>query len=283
MVVLTTMLFSMCSSDEGLKPSDDTAIAGRGLISGGTGTTASLIGLSTQNELVFLTVTSHGTSETGLIPITGLRAGETIIAIDKTKDLFGLSNQNAIYKINTYNGIARPLGGNFTPGVTGALVGFDVSPSDNVIRVQTSNENLRISSTTGQVVGTDPVWHIPGLALNGIAYLPGASGGKAILYGLDIAGQTLYKQAPGGTGAVTLVGSTGFVWRLEGGFDIASNGVGYTIQYGHGVNGGNGGAGAGGGSDNLAQDDYRMHSVNLKSGVATALGRVRPMMGLTVQ
>jgi hypothetical protein len=283
MVVLTAVLFTMCSSDEGLRPSDDAAIAGRGLISGGTGTSVNLIGLSVQNELVFLAVNSHGATETGVLPIVGLRAGENIIAIDKTKELYGLSSMSAIYKINTTSGQARPLGGNFTPAVTGELVGFDVSPSDNVIRVQTANENLRISSTTGQVIGTDPVWHITGLALNGIAYLPGVAGSKTTLYGIDIAGQKLYKQAPGGTGAVVLVGATTFVWRVEGGFDIASNGVGYTVQYGHGTGGGSGGAGAGGGSDDITQDNYRLHSVNLKSGVASSLGVVRPMIGLTVK
>jgi len=283
MVVLTAILFTQCSTDEGVRPNDDTAITGRGLINGGSSTTVYLTGLSTQNELVFLTVTSHGTTETGLIPITGLRPGEFIIAIDKGKELFGLSNQSTIYKISTVNGQARPLGGNFTPAVEGDLVGFDVSPTDNVIRVMTAGQNLRISSTNGQVIGEDAIWHITGLALNGIAYLPGVSGGKPILYALDIAGRKLYRQAPAGTGAVSLVGGTNWDWRLEGGFDITSTG-GYTIQYGHGLSGGSGGSGVGGnGSDDVTQDDYRVLVVDLKSGVASSRGRVRPMLGLTVR
>lgn len=279
MIVMTAVLFSMCSTDEGIRPNDDTAISSRGGgISGGTGTTVYLTGLSYNNELVFLTVTSHGATETGLLPIVGLRAGESIIAIDKTKELYGLSSMSAIYKINPLNGQARPLGGNFTPAVSG-LIGFDVSPTDNVIRVMTKDQNLRISSTNGQVIGTDPVFHITPLDLNGIAYLPAASGGKATLYALDIAGQKLYKQAPAGTGAVVLIGGTTFQWRLEGGFDIASNGVGYTVQYGHGSTSG----GAGIGQDDVTQDEFRLHSVNLKTGVASSLGIVRPMLGLTVK
>jgi hypothetical protein len=280
MLVLTAMLFTMCSSDEGLRPSDDAAITGRGLISGGTGTTVNLIGLSTKNELVFLTVL-HGATETGLVPIVGLRDGENIVAIDKTKDLFGLSDQSTIYKIDLVSGIARPLGGSFIPALSGDLFGFDVSPSDNVIRVMTSDQNLRISSSTGQVIGQDPLFHISPITINSIAYVPGVYGGKTILYAIDIAGQKVYKQAPAGYGSVALVGSTGFDWRLEGGFDIASNGVGYTVQYGHGVNGS--GSGAGGGSDDTSLDDYRLHSINLKSGAATSLGVVRPMIGLTVR
>lgn len=281
MVVMTAVMFSMCSTDEGIRPNDDTAISSRGggIISGGTGTTVNLIGLTLNNELVFLTVNSHGTTETGLLPITGLRVGETIIAIDKTKELFGLSSMSAIWKINPLTGTARPVGPNFTPAVTGELVGFDVSPTDNVIRVMTNDQNLRISTSNGQVIGQDPVFHISPLGLNGIAYLPAASGQKATLYALDIAGQKLYRQAPAGTGSVVLMGGTNFVWRLEGGFDIASNGVGYTVQYGHGFSSG----GPGIGQDDVTQDNYRMHSVNLKSGAAASLGIVRPMIGLTVK
>ncbi len=281
-VVLTLTLFSMCSTDEGLKPVGDTAISGRGLINGGYATSINLIGLSTQNELVFLTV-AHSATETGLVTIKGLRNGETIVAIDKTKDLFGLSNQSTIYKIDPITGNARPLGGNFSPALSGDLFGFDVSPSDNVIRVMTTDQNLRISSTTGQVIGQDPVFHISPQAINSIAYVPTSAGSKTTLYAIDIAAQKVYKQAPAGTGAVVLVGSTGFDWRMEGGFDIASNGVGYTVQYGHGLGAGNGGAGAGGGFDDVTQDNYRLHSINLKSGAATSLGIVRPMLGLTVK
>jgi hypothetical protein len=278
-LVLTGMLFSMCSTDEGVKPSDDGLITSRGLISGGASTTVYLTGLSDKNELVSLTV-NHSATETGLVPITGLRAGESIIAIDKTKDLFGLSNQSAVYKINPATGVARIIGGGFTPALSGELFAFDVSPSDNVIRVMTTGgQNLRISPTTGLVIGEDAPWHITPLSVNGIAYLPAVSGGKVTVYALDIAAGKLYKQAPAGTGAVTLVGPTGFDWRLEGGFDILSNGVGYTIQYGHGTSSG-GGVDAGG---DVTQDDFRIHSINLKTGKATSLGAVRPMIGLTVK
>jgi len=278
MVIMTALLFTMCSTDEGIRPSDDTAISGRGLISGGPSTTVNLIGLSEANELVFLTV-SHSAVETGVIPITGLRPGEYIIAIDKTKELYGLSSQSTIYKISPINGSARPLGPSFTPALSGDLVGFDVSPSDNVIRVMTKDQNLRISSTNGQVVGQDASWHVTPLTLNSIAYQPGVAGAKAILFGIDIAAQKVYKQAPAGTGAVVLVGGTTFEWRLEGGFDIASNGVGYTVQYGHGLSSG----GPGIGQDDVTQDDYRIHAIDLKTGKATSKGAVRPMIGLTVK
>ncbi|HZV45236.1 MAG TPA: hypothetical protein VFF90_12200, partial [Saprospiraceae bacterium] len=76
-----------------------------------------------------------------------------------------------------------------------------------------------------------------------------------------------------------LIGGTTFEWRLEGGFDIAGNGVGYTVQYGHGLSSG----GAGVGQDDVTQDEFRLYTVDLKSGKATSKGIVRPMLGLTVK
>jgi hypothetical protein len=143
----------------------------------------------------------------------------------------------------------------------------------------TAGQNLRISTSNGQVLGQDGPWHVTPLALNSIAFLPGVAGSKTTLYGLDIAAQKLYKQAPGGTGAVVLIGSTGFEWRIEGGFDILSNGVGYTVQYGHGLSSG----GPQIGNDDVTEDEFRLYTVNLKSGVATSKGVVRPMIGLTVK
>ena len=53
MVALMGIVCTMCTTDEGVSPSDDTAISGRGLISG-TGR-QNLIGLSTVN-VGFMTV-----------------------------------------------------------------------------------------------------------------------------------------------------------------------------------------------------------------------------------
>jgi hypothetical protein len=281
-MVLTGVLFSMCTTDEGVKPSDDAIISSRGLISGGS-STVYLIGLTEKNELVNLTV-AHTATETSVVPITGLRDGETILAIDnntKTKALFGVSDASTVYKIDPVTGLARPLGDPFKPPLNGKYVALDVSPQDANLRVTTDGGlNLRVSPITGQTIAEDPfIGVVPG-GINSIAYLPSLSGGKALLYTLDISTNALYRQLNANGGTMQLIGYTGFTWRLEGGFDIALSGIGYTVQYGHGnVSGGP----VIGSSDDVTEDDFRIHSINLKTGKATSLGPVRPMIGLCVK
>jgi hypothetical protein len=167
LVLFTLVVLSMCTSDEGLKPSDNAQISSRGL------TSVNLIGLSLNNELVFLTA-YHTVTETGLVPIGGLRTGESMRAIDmnkKTGILYGLSTESVIYKIDINTGSLHPVGPAFKPAASGDLIGFDVDPNLSLIRVMTSSlQNLKISMTTGQVIGQDLSFHIPGVAINGIAY-----------------------------------------------------------------------------------------------------------------
>jgi len=300
LVLFTLVVLSMCTSDEGLKPSDNAQISSRGL------TSVNLIGLSLNNELVFMTA-FHTVTETGVIPIAGLRSGETFRAIDmnpKTKILYGLSSLSVIYKISTFDGSLRPLGPAFTPAASGDLIGFDVDPNLNLIRVMTSSfQNLKISLTTGQVIGSDSYFHVPSAAINGIAYGPvatlggggtgtgggglgggtgtgtgGSSANKAPLYAINLGDQSLYKQVPSGTGIPTLVGGTGWEWKAEGGFDIGGNNGGYTVQYGKGIHPLGNFDG-----DDVTKDEYRLHYIDLTNGVTSSLGTVRPMMGLTVR
>lgn len=299
MVLFTLGVLSMCTPDEGLKPSDNTQISSRGF------STVYLIGLSLNSELVFMTAT-HTVIETNLIPLAGLRSGETIRAIDmnpKTKVLYGLSSESVIYQISVLNGALRPVGPAFTPAATGDLIGFDVDPNLSLIRVMTSTkQNLKISLSTGQVIGFDSYMHIPSATINGIAYGPlpklgggggglggggfggggtgtgGTSSNKAPLYAINLGDQSLYKQVPSGSGTPVLVGSTGWEWTAEGGFDIAPNNAGYTIQFGVGIHPlGNMD------SDDFTKEEYRLYHVDLFTAVTSSLGTVRPMIGLTVR
>ena len=281
-VVLTGMLFSMCSTDEGVSPNDDGIISSRGLLTGGSSTNVALIGLSAANELVSLQAGPPAT-ETAVVPITGLREGETILGIDvrtKTGELYGLSSQSIIYKLDATTGVATPVGAPFTPLLEGTIFGFDINPADDVIRVMSNkNQNLRISATTGQVVAIDPFVNFGGYVLNSIAYLPILSAGRAILYDLDVTTGALYKQTNANGGPLTYLGLTGFNWSGEGGFDISANAIGYTVQYGSIRQSGSGTWGA----DDTTQDAYRLYTVNLKNGKATSFGKVRPMIGVVVK
>jgi len=309
LVLFTLVVLSMCTTDEGFKPSDNAQISGRGLTPGGGGSTSvNLIGLSLNNELVFMTA-FHSVTETGVVPIGGLRTGESMRAIDmnkKTGILYGLSTESVIYKIDINTGSLHPVGPAFKPAASGDLIGFDVDPNLSLIRVMTSSlQNLKISMTTGQVIGQDLSFHIPGVAINGIAYGPistlggggtggggtgggtggtggggtgGSSGNKAPLYAINLGNQSLYKQTPSGTGTPVLVGSTGWEWTAEGGFDIGPNNVGYTVQYGIGLHP------LGTFDENdLTTEEYRLYSINLSNAITSSYGTVRPLMGLTVK
>lgn len=273
------MLLPGCSTDESLKPTDQTQLETRGLISGGTANTA-LIGLSANNELVSL-LSGPPASEQSVIPIIGLRSEEVMLAIDtrtKTKQLYGVSDRSIIYVIDKFSGVATPLfGGSFTPVISGNVVAFDVNPADDLIRLMTdTGQSLRISPVTGLVVGVDNSVNILQTVINSVAYLPSTSiggGTKSVLYDIDIASGNLYKQLSA-TSPLQLVGNTGFAWQGEGGFEITAAGGGFAVQYGHARTSG------GLGSDDLSQDACRLYSINLKTGKATSLGKVRPMIGI---
>jgi trimeric autotransporter adhesin len=92
--------------------------------------------------------------------ITGLSAGETIVAIDfrpATGQLFGVSDGSRLYIINPATGTATQVGTTpFTPALSGTVVGFDFNPTVDRIRVVTSTgQNLRLNPLTGAVAGTD--------------------------------------------------------------------------------------------------------------------------------
>jgi hypothetical protein len=284
--VLTGLLFTTgCSTDDGVKPLDDSQIEARGLISGIPPNTP-LIGLSPTNELVNL-LSGPPAVDMGTVAITGLRSDETMLAIDtrpKTKQLFGVSDYNIIYRIDPVTGVATPVSPNgFTPVIDGKMVGFDFNPADDLIRLITdSGQNLRISPITGAVVGVDVNINSFTAAINASAYTPVLSG-KATLYDIDIAGGYLYKQFSPNTGILQLVGSTGYEFTGEGGFDITSSNIAFAVQYGHSRVPQPGYGGSLGGNDDTTQDAYRLYTVNLKTGLFSSYGKVRPMIGLAVK
>lgn len=272
------MMIPGCTSDENLKPTDESQLETRGLISGGSANTA-LIGLSANNELVSL-LSGPPVSEQSVIPIVGLRSEEVMLAIDtrpKTKQLYGVSDQSIIYIIDKFSGVATPLfNGPFSPVISGNVVAFDFNPADDLIRLITdTGQSLRISPLTGAVVGVDNFVNILQTVINSVAYLPSSSTGgtKSVLYDIDIASGNLYKQLTA-TSPLQLVGNTGFAWQGEGGFEITPAGTAFAVQYGHARSTG------GFGTDDLTQDAYRLYSINLKTGKATSLGKIRPMVGI---
>mgnify|MGYP003436314097 FL=1 len=96
------LLTTGCTNEDTVSPNDNGAIEERSLI--GTIPSVPLIGLSPNNELVHL-LSGPPVVEKGVVPISGLRPDELIIAIDtrtETKELYAVSNQSIIYKASKF-------------------------------------------------------------------------------------------------------------------------------------------------------------------------------------
>jgi len=287
-LLIAFLLTTGCANEENVLPLDDATIDERG------GSTASgippnsiLFGLTANNELVKF---SSGPPAIELItmPLKGMPLGETMLAIDfrpRTRQLYGVSSNNIIYLIDKNTGLATPVSRSpFTPEIDGQMVGFDFNPMDDRIRLVTDNDqNLRISPTTGEVVGID-INITPSLvSINSIAYaastsIGGSISGATSLYDIDVSTGSLFTQNHN-AGTLRLVGSLGVNVLSEGGFD-AQKGNAWAVFNGNSTSGGTGpGTGS---ADDLSIEAYRLWSIDLRTGQARSFGQVREMIGLAI-
>jgi len=281
---LAILLATGCTNDENLAPQDNASIEERSLISGPV--SVPLIGLTPQNELVHL-LSGPPVVEKGVVPISGLlRPEEWIAAIDYkalSRELYGVSNQSIIYKINPTSGVATPVTGfTFDPPISGNMVAFDIDPVEDVIRLITSSgQNLRISPITGGVLSVDSTLNPGTPAIQSIAYSYATKFSKAALYDIDSTEQALFVQNPAVGGRLEKVGPLGFTFEGEGGFEITNKNMAFAVQYGRNLfGGGNAGSTQ---HDVVTEDAYRLLSINLNYGGAISLGRVRPLIGLAAR
>jgi hypothetical protein len=130
--------------------------------------------LTDANEIVQYN-TGRPLYEMGSVNISGLPAGEKIIAIDfrpATGQLYGLGKNSRIYAINPMNGRANAIGSSsFSPAISGEVAGFDFNPTVDRIRLVTNTgQNLRLHPETGMVVATDGMLN-PGVPfVSAVAY-----------------------------------------------------------------------------------------------------------------
>lgn len=290
LILLSGLLFFGCQQEEIINP-DNTSIDERNTFTPAY-PNMTFFGLGTANELYMYRSGPPATLLSNTV-IRGLREGELMMAIDfrpATKTLYGVSNMNYIYTISTSTSFGSvPMGTAtrvsdtpFSPGIEGSMVGFDFDPRADRIRIVTDKgQNLRIDPNTGQVVGIDLAVSGQTVAINGIAYSSNYYTGSftsSLLYDIDVLEGKLYRQNPMG-GSLTLVGSTGLTISGEGGFDISSKGV----AMGTFLASGNNPSFGTNSNDETVTEAYRLYGINLKNGVATSLGKVRPMIGIALQ
>lgn len=226
-------------------------------------------GLSNSNSLIKYNANASGSAMAN-ITITGLTAGEKIIAIDfrpATGQLYGLGNSSRLYIINHETGAATAVGAApFTPAIAGSLVGFDFNPTADRIRLVTSaGQNLRLNPETGTVAATDLNLNPGSPAISAAAYTNNTAGAATtVLYVIDNTAGKLYKQDPPNNGTLTEIGSLGFTAGNDGGFDISPDNTVALAAFSVGAN-------------------SVLYQVDLATGKASSLGNlVIPVIGIAI-
>jgi hypothetical protein len=216
---LLTATFTSCSSD------NDSVIVSKPDIE--------FYGLTTANSLVKYNA-NHSETAMSTTTVTGLQAGESLLAIDfrpATGQLYGLGSTSRLYTINTNTGAATAVGiAPFAPALTGTLSGFDFNPTVDRIRVVTSSGvNLRLNPDTGLIAATDTNLNPGTPNISSAAYTNNtALATTTSLYVIDNTTGMLYQQNPPNAGTLTAIGSLDIPGAItgDGGFDIdATNGT----------------------------------------------------------
>lgn len=234
------------------------------------------------------------------LKVKGLARGESLVGIDfrpVNNQLFGLSSESRLYRIDTSTGQTTAVGtAAFAPALAGTSFGFDFNPSVDRIRVVSDLDvNFRLNPDDGTVVDFDtvtadtqtdlPLTYVTGDANFGAnpnivagAYTNSVPGGTpTTLYAIDADTNALVAigSVDGVTdspnnGNVTTIGGLGVDVTSVAGFDIESDGVN-DVAYAS-LATGNGRSG--------------FYTINLSTGVATLVGEIRgsktPVTGLTV-
>jgi hypothetical protein len=240
-----------------------------------------IYGLTNLQQLV--TFDSNTRTVTSTVSLPGFSiVGEILLSIDvrpATGELYGLSNQNNIYKINPLTGASTQVGGTISPAPTGNLRAIDFNPTVDRIRVLGSGgtvTNLRLNPDTGALAAEDAdhafamgdvnQGDVPAV-VNGAYTNSFAGATTTTLYTLEAGNDVLATQVPPNNGTLNTVGPVGFNLATSGGFtgfDI-SGVTGRAYLVGNNLAGG------------LAANT--LYQMNLVTGAASVLGAVSGVNG----
>jgi len=239
-----------------------------------------IYGVTTTGELV-----SFSSSKPGKLiktpKISGMLSSEKLVGIDfrpSNKMLYGVTNQNRIYTINTATGAATSVGTLTTP-LGGSDYGIDFNPVPDRLRITNDAEqNLRANPADATNVTDKSLIFNAADANNGknpnvvaSAYTNNFAGAKAtMLYNIDSTLDVLLTQNPPNDGVLNAVGKLGVNITVNAGFDIVSrndNNMAFAALQVEG------------------EKTSKLYSINLANGAATLIGKIgakNPLVGLTV-
>lgn len=191
-------------------------------------------GVTNQNVLVTFASDAPGAVRSAT-PITGLQAGEQVLALDVrplTGQLYALGSTSRLYVVSPLSGAARAVGDPFSPALAGTSFGFDFNPAADRIRlVSDGRQNLRLNPEDGSVAASDPALEYaagdPGAGTNPSVGAAAHSGDGKVLYGLDSARDVLVAIDPPNDGKLKTVGPLGANLTEPASFDIAASGAAY--------------------------------------------------------
>lgn len=240
----------------------------------------SFYGITAAGELVSFKGSKPG-KLTGTMKISGIQSGEKILGIDfrpATKMLYGVTNQNRLYTINTATGAATAVGTlSAVPG--GSIYGVDFNPVPDRLRVVSdADQNLRINPADAVAVTDKPLTFNAADANNGknpnvaaSAYTNNFAGTKTTtLYNIDSTLDVLLTQNPPNDGVLNTVGKLGVNITANAGFDIVSNDGGNMAFAALQIEG---------------EKNSKLYSINLTDGTAKLIGKIgakSPLVGLAV-
>ncbi len=143
----------------GLKTLAAAALAAAVLVGGQSAKAELVYGITFDNNLFSFDSATPNNILTGVY-VGGLNANEFIQGIDfrpATGELYGLSSQNRLLKLDTATGAATPLPAFGPPSLNGTAYGMDFNPTVDRVRVHSNaNQNFRLHPVTGAVAANDP-------------------------------------------------------------------------------------------------------------------------------
>lgn len=124
----------------------------------GTAHAQDIVAIDSRNTLVVVN-SSRPTEVRRTVAVTGLGAGQTLLAIDgrplgNGRVLYGISNTGQLYTINPMTGVASAVGA----PIALASTSFDIDFNPTVDRIRlvgSTGQNLRINPDTGAIAATD--------------------------------------------------------------------------------------------------------------------------------
>lgn len=221
---------------------DDDSIDGMAVTADGTAY------LLSDDDLITITLPTDasgaGIAPDATVPITGL-GDDDLVGIDvrpASGELFAISKDSVVYRIDPETGEATAPGEALDPALADDALGFDFDPTVDRIRVAVSTgQNLRLNPDTG-AVGTNPdtgaatvdgdIAYAEGddnaansPAVVGAGYTNSVAGAEETqLYVIDARQDVLALQDPPNDGTLNTVGALGVDVDGSSAFDITPDG-----------------------------------------------------------